>query len=527
MSADSSPQTVPAQGLCGAGVHICAHARTNPTKPAIIIGETGQVITYRELDALSNRVAQLLRARGIGIGDTVAIFLDNHPLYLALAWGAERAGLIYVPMSYRLTVPETAYILKDSGAKLLFGSENLAAVLDEVQALLPQVLQLRFDGSGALDLDAALAAMPETPVADQRAGVEKLYSSGTTGRPKGVDIGMPPNPAIDAPHWIADMSARLFGQSSKSVYLSPAPLYHAAPIRFAMGTQRLGGTVIVMEKFDPELALALIEKYRVDISQWVPTHFIRMLALPENVRRTYDLSSHRCAVHAAAPCPVPVKQAMIEWWGPIINEYYAASEGVGVTYIDAHDWLTHPGSVGRATIGILHICDDSGDELPVGTEGHVFFESPRSFSYRNDPVKTQEARNARGWFTFGDIGRVDADGYLYLTDRKSYMIISGGVNIYPQEIENLLIMHPKVADVAVIGAPDPEMGERVVAVVQPKNMADAGPALSAEITAWLGPQLSRIKMPRQIDFREHLPREPTGKLLKRKLRDEYRDAAAR
>jgi long-chain acyl-CoA synthetase len=509
----------------GEGYHLCVHARKNPSKPAVIMGESGQIITYAELDALSNRVAQLVRSCGLSIGDTVGICLENHPLYLALAWGVERAGLVYVPLSYRLTAPELAYILQDSGSKLLFGYEDLAPVLEEVRSLSPSVVQLRFGGMGALDLDAALAAMQDTPIADQRAGIEMIYSSGTTGRPKGVDWGLPVNPAIDAAHWMADMSASLFGQDEHSVYLSPAPLYHAAPLRSSMANQRLGGTVVVMEKFDAETALALIEKYRVTDSQWVPTHFIRLLALPEQVRRKYDISSLKTAVHAAAPCPVPVKRAMIEWWGPAILEYYAATEGHGVTFIKSDEWLAHPGSVGRATVGVLHICDDNGDEVPPRTDGQVFFETGRRFSYHNDPVRTREASNKHGWTTVGDIGWVDEEGYLYLTDRKSFLIISGGVNIYPQEIENLIIMHPKVLDVAVIGAPDPEMGERVVAVVQPKNIAQAGPALAAEITAWLGPQLSRVKMPRQIDFREELPREPTGKLFKRKLRDEYRAAA--
>jgi long-chain acyl-CoA synthetase len=527
VTAESSLGTTGTSSINGQGYHVCAYARKSPDKPAIIFAESGRVMTYAELDALSNQVAHLMRTQGLGIGDVVAICLDNDPLFLPLAWGAERAGLIYVPMSYRLTAPEIAYILKDSGAKLLLSFEGIASVLDEVATTLPNITQLRIGAAAERNLENALHAMPTTPISDQRAGVEMLYSSGTTGNPKGVNIGMPPNPAIDAEHWIAAMCANLFKQDEHSIYLSPAPLYHSAPLRFSMGTQRLGGTVIVMEKFDPEFALALIEKYRVTDSQWVPTHFIRMLGLPEEVRRKYDISSLRTAVHAAAPCPAPVKRAMIEWWGDAILEYYAATEGVGVTFINAAEALSHPGSVGRASIGILRICDEHGDEVPTRTEGLVYFESPRTFAYHNDPKKTAESKNKHGWYTFGDIGWVDEDGYLYLTDRKSFMIISGGVNIYPQEIENLLIMHPKVNDVAVIGAPDPEMGERVVAVVQPKNMADAGSALATELANWLSPQLSRIKMPRQFDFRAELPREPTGKLFKRKLREEYREQAAR
>jgi acyl-CoA synthetase (AMP-forming)/AMP-acid ligase II len=513
-------------GISGEGFHPCSHAAKNPSKPAIIMGETGQVITYGELDEISNRAAQLYRSQGLSIGDKIAFCLDNHPLYLALTWGAQRAGLVYVTLSYRLTAAEIAYILEDSGAKLLIGFQGLSEVLNPVQSMAPTAAQFRFGGPGALNLENALAAMPSTPIADQRAGTDMMYSSGTTGRPKGVSIDLPANPAIDGDHWIATaVSAALFGWSGNSVYLSPAPMYHAAPIRFSTAIHRLGGTVVIMERFDAESALSMIEKYRVTDSQWVPTHFIRLLALPEEVRTKYDLSSLKTAVHAAAPCPVPVKEGMIAWWGDAIMEYYAASEGHGVTFIKSDESIKHPGSVGRARVGTLHICDETGQEVTVRTEGHVYFESQNKFSYHNDPEKTHEAYNQHGWATVGDIGWLDEEGYLYLTDRKSFMIISGGVNIYPQEIENLIITHPKVFDVAVIGAPDPDMGERVVAVIQLKDMSEAGPKMATEIAEWLGPRLTRVKLPRQIDFREELPREPTGKLFKRKLRDEYRAAA--
>jgi long-chain acyl-CoA synthetase len=318
-----------------------------------------------------------------------------------------------------------------------------------------------------------------------------------------------------------------FGIKPDSVYLSPAPLYHAAPLRWSMTIQKLGGTVVVMEKFDPESALAAIEKYKITDSQFVPTHFVRMLKLPEEVRRKYDVSSLKCAIHAAAPCPVPVKRAMIEWWGPVLYEYYAGTEGNGFTFVTSAEWLTKPGTVGRALTGIVRVCDENGDEVPRGTEGQIFFEPTEGmvpFEYHNDPAKTQDARNKHGWTSLGDVGYEDEDGYVFLTDRKSFMIISGGVNIYPQEIENLLVTHPKVADAAVIGAPDPDFGEKVVAVVQPLDMAEAGPELVDELIAYLTPQLSRVKMPRQIDFRAELPRELTGKLYKRHLRDEYKAA---
>lgn len=516
----SSPQIqLPAYGF-----HPSVFARDHPDKPAIIMGGSGQVITFAELDAMSNQVAHLLRQQGLKTGDKMGICLDNHPMYLVLAWGAQRAGLFMTTIPYRLTAPEIAYMLEDSGAKLILGSEDFAQLLNDVSQLVPHVAQLRFGGHGKHNLEAALALLPRTPIADERAGSDLLYSSGTTGKPKAVDVGLPADPAIDARHWIGDMIVG-FGATRDSVFLSPAPMYHAAPIRWSMAFQRIGATVVIMEKFDAEAALQMIEKYRVTDSQWVPTHFVRMLDLPPTVREKYDLSSHRNATHAAAPCPVGIKQGMIDWWGPIILEYYGASEGIGFTMIDSADWLQHPGSVGRSIIGIVRICDEHGNEVPARTEGQVYFETQRTFSYLNAPEKTRECYNQHGWASVGDVGWLDEEGYLHLTDRKSHMIISGGVNIYPQEIENLLIMHPKVLDVAVIGAPDKEMGEKVVAVVTPHNMADASPALAQELLQWLAPQLSRIKTPKQIDFRAELPREPTGKLFKRKLRDEYKAAA--
>jgi acyl-CoA synthetase (AMP-forming)/AMP-acid ligase II len=509
-------------------MHPSIHARTQPDRPAIIMAASGETVSYAELDRRSNQVAQLLRARGIGIGDTVALCLENHPWFFCLTWGFQRAGVHYVAISSRLTAPEIAYILEDSGAKLLFGSGYLAAVLDEVAALRPAVPQLRLDSPGAISAEAALAAMPATPIADERAGVDMLYSSGTTGRPKGVKIALPPDPDIAQTNVLVQLTMLAYGITAEAIYLSPAPLYHAAPLRWSMTIHKIGGTVVVMERFEPEAALATIERYRITDGQFVPTHFVRMLKLPDEVRAKYDISTIKCAIHAAAPIPVPVKRAMIDWWGPVLFEYYAGTEGNGSTFITSPEWLTKPGSVGKALSGILHICDENGDEVPRGTEGQVFFEpsdpSQPVFEYHNDPVKTAESRNKRGWSSLGDVGYQDEDGYLFLTDRKSFMIISGGVNIYPQEIENLLVTHPKVADAAVIGAPDPDMGEKVVAVVQPLEMSQAGPELADELKEYLSKELSRVKMPRQIDFREQLPRELTGKLYKRLLRDEYKAA---
>lgn len=504
-------------------MHPSVHAQAMPDKPALIVAETGEALTYAALDAASNRAAQLYRSLGLQIGDTIALFMENVPQFYGIAWGAQRSGLFYVCISSKLTAPEVDYIVRDSGAKLLIVSARLAGVAEKLTTLLPDVR--RYVQGGALagwaSWDDAVAAMPAQPIADERAGVDMLYSSGTTGRPKGVRVALPEDPAITAPNVLVMLAQALYGFTADGIYLSPAPLYHAAPLRWSMTAMRLGMTVVMMQHFEPEAALAAIERYRVTHSQWVPTHFVRMLKLPEDVRARYDHSTLKCAIHAAAPCPIPVKAAMIAWWGPVIQEYYAGSEGNGLTTINSEQWLSHKGSVGKAAYGELHICDEAGNELPPGSEGLVYFGGGGVFEYHNDPAKTAEAKHPQGWTTLGDIGRMDEEGYLYLTDRKSFMIISGGVNIYPQEIENRLITHPRVADVAVIGGPCPEMGERVVAVVQPVDMAEAGEALAAELTAWCRAELSGVKTPRQIDFAAELPRHATGKLYKRLLRDRY------
>lgn len=494
-------------------------AQTRPDHPAVIDSDTGRLLTFAQLDSASNRFANLLRAHGLAAGDVIALMVENTPDYFALTWGAQRAGLFYVCISTRLTQAEIDYILADSGARLFVASASLASVAGNAAF---SGTRLAMDGAipGFDSLADALAAQPETPIADERAGADMLYSSGTTGRPKGVKVALPEDPAIDAPNTLT-MIAGAFGIGADSIYLTPAPLYHAAPLRWSMTAQRLGATVVLMPHFDAEATLAAIQRFHITCGQFVPTHFVRMLKLPDDVRARYDVSTMKLAIHAAAPCPVPVKRAMIDWWGPIINEYYAGSEGNGLTWVTGPQWLEKPGTVGKAIHGILHICDEDGNELPPRKEGLVYFEGGTEFAYHNDPVKTAEARNKHGWSTLGDIGWVDEDGFLFLTDRKSFMIISGGVNIYPQEIENHLIGHPKVTDVAVIGGPHSDMGEEVIAVVQPVDMAEAGDALAAELTAFCRTALSGVKTPRRIDFREELPRHPTGKLYKRLLRDEY------
>ena len=502
--------------------HPTHHATTTPDKPAVIMANSGETITYRQLDERSNQGAQLFRSLGLQTGDVIALCLENHVSYFEITWAAQRAGLYYTCISSNLTPGEVEYIVRDCGAKLFLTSQAKRALADALADRLAGIALFALDGGFGpyRDFAGERTMQPTVPIPDETAGRDMLYSSGTTGRPKGVKGELTGEP-IGAPNALTALAEKAFGFAADTIYLSPAPLYHAAPLRWCMVVHRLGGAVIVMEKYDPQRALALIEEHRATASQWVPTHFVRMLKLPEQARENYDVSSMRCAIHAAAPCPVPVKEAMIAWWGPVLMEYYAGTEGNGFTMISSREWLERRGSVGRALIGVLHICDEAGDEVPAGEEGVIYFSDGTPFSYHNDPQKTASSTNKHGWTTLGDVGRIDADGYLYLTDRKAFMIISGGVNIYPQEIENLIVTHPKVADVAVIGAPDDDMGEKVVAIVQPMDWGDAGPALREELLGFARENLSHIKAPRQIDFLQELPRQATGKLYKRLLRDQY------
>lgn len=504
-------------------MHPSIHARTNPDKPAIIMSPSDVTVTYGELDDRSNQGAQLFRSLGLKPGDAIAACTENCPVFFEVAWAAQRSGLYFVPVSNKLKAEEVAYILADSGAKVLVISAALGDLAKELLECDLDVVLYAVEGSvdGYRDFVVERAAQPATPIADEQAGAEMLYSSGTTGRPKGIKPKAIAGEPITAPDMVVDALTNLYEATTDSVYLCPAPIYHAAPLRYCAGMMRLGGTVVIMEKFDPEAALKAIERHRVTTVQFVPTHFIRMLKLPEDVRSRYDLLSLKAVVHAAAPCPIPVKEAMMDWFGPIIHEYYSGSEGNGGTFITPQEWLAHKGSVGRPRITKIHICDDDGNELPARSEGTIYFSGGPSFEYHNDSAKTQESRHSKGWTTLGDVGWVDEEGYLYLTDRKSFMIISGGVNIYPQEIENLLVTHPKVADVAVIGAPDEEMGEKVVAVVQPMDWNNANDELANELMQFARAHLSHVKTPRQIDFMAELPRHATGKLYKRLLRDSY------
>jgi long-chain acyl-CoA synthetase len=504
-------------------MHPYIHARKTPDKPAYIMAASGATVTYRQLDEQSNRIAQLFRSLGLKPGDHVAFFLENNPRVLEICWGAQRSGLIYTAISSRLTAAEVDYIVSDCGAKVVITSRHLAGPAAELAPMLKGVRHCyMIDGAiaGYEPWEETVARFPPTPIADQTAGHDMLYSSGTTGRPKGVLPIVEPQP-IDYDNPLLAVTRKRYGMGENTVYLSPAPLYHAAPLRFNMTVMKLGGTSIIMEHFDAEEFLRLVGKYKVTHTQLVPTMFVRFLKLPDEVRLKYDVSSLECAIHAAAPCPIPVKEKMIDWWGPIIWEYYGGTEGNGLTMCSSAEWMAHKGTVGRAVVGTLRICDDDGNELPAGQPGTVYFADGRAFEYHNDPQKTADSRHAKGWTTLGDVGFVDPDGFLHLTDRKAFMIISGGVNIYPQEAENLLINHPKVMDCAVFGVPNAEFGEEVKAVVQPRNMADAGPALADELMAYCRRHLSPVKCPRSVDFEAELPRHPTGKLYKRLLRDRY------
>ncbi len=499
-------------------MHPFHHAANQPDKPAVIMASSGEELSYAGLEARSNQAAQLFRAAGLKRGDVVAFFLLNSLDFLPLCWGAQRAGLVYTCISTRLTADEAGYIVSDSGAKLLVAS----AALGEVASKLP-ALGHRFAAGGAIpgfqSLEEALAAQPAARIADESPGRDMLYSSGTTGRPKGVSGPLPEGP-IDAVEPLLMLVSQLYGFGPDTVYLSPAPLYHAAPLRYCLAVHRLGGTVIVMEKFEPERFLDLIEAHGVTHSQVVPTMFVKILKLPDRAREGRTFPTLKALIHAAAPCPVEVKEKMIDWLGPRIFEYYSATEGAGFTAISPEEWLRKKGSVGRSLLGEIRIVDEEGNLLPPGREGRIFFHGGPPVAYHRDPAKTAEVQGPHG-ATFGDLGYVDEEGYLFLTDRASYTIISGGVNVYPQETENILVMHPKVADVAVFGVPDEELGEAVKAVVQPRDWADAGPALEAELIAYARSRLSPVKCPKSVDFLPELPRHETGKLYKRLLKDRY------
>jgi long-chain acyl-CoA synthetase len=512
--------------IIGGKMYTGKHAYLRPLQPAFIMANSGEAVSFAELEARSNRLAHLFRNRGLKRLDHYAIYMENNSRYLEACGAGERAGLYYTCINSYLTGSELAYIIANSESRILITSVAKLEVAREALKQCPKVeLCLVVDGAGESDrivgLREATRGLPRTPIEDEYIGTAMLYSSGTTGRPKGILRPLPEQPPTQQLP-IFDFLQKLWQYREGMIYLSPAPLYHSAPQAAVNLAIRMGGTVIIMETFDPERYLALVEKWGVTHSQLVPTMFSRMLKLPGDARARHDLSSLEIAVHAAAPCPASVKDDMIQWWGPIIHEYYGATEGLGFTACNSAEWLAHRGTVGRVLLGDLHILDEDMKPCPVGTSGTVWFKTATPFEYFNDPNKTREARSPDGSMsTVGDVGYVDSDGFLHLTDRKTFMIISGGVNIYPQECENLLITHPKIADAAVFGVPNPDLGEEVKAVVQPMPGIPSGPDLAEELIVFCSQSLSRQKVPRSIDFEAELPRLPTGKLYKRLLRDRY------
>jgi len=497
----------------------------DPEKIAFQMCESGEQVTFAQLEERANQVAHLVSDLGILPGDHVAVLMNNCHELLELCFGLDRSGVYYTLISTRLTTDEMDYIIRDCGARLFVYSTTLESVDQDFFSKLPNTLQCMSVGACAeqrahRDWVAECAKKPTSAIAQALQGSDMLYSSGTTGRPKGVLWPLPKSSAGQKTMLVTLLSP-LFGYDANSHYLSTAPLYHAAPLRHSMTVIKMGGTVTVMERFDALLALQTLERYRITHSQWVPTMFVRLLKLDLATRKKFDLSCMKMAVHAAAPCPVDVKEQMIEWWGPIVHEYYAGTENNGFCSITPFEWLQHKGSVGRASQGKLHICDEEGIPLEVGQTGAVYFSDGPQFLYHNDPVSTAQTRNSLGWTTLGDIGYLDAQGYLYLVDRKAFMIISGGVNIYPQEIENVLLQHPKVMDAAVVGVPNSDWGEEVKAVVQPVHACDVGPDIAEELLAFCRGRLADYKCPRSIDFDMDLPRLPTGKLYKKLVKKRY------
>ena len=501
-------------------------ATVDPDQPAFVMATSGLVVTYGEYAARANRLAHLLRRQGLRRGDHVAFFMENNPRLPECEAAAERTGLYYTCINSYLAADEVAYVVNDSRARVVVTSAARRQVAEQLPERCPDVERwLMVDAGGAVPgfeaYEDATADLPAGPVDDEQLGAAMLYSSGTTGRPKGILRPLPhAHPAEALP--VMEFVKAMFGLRPGMVYLSPAPLYHSAPQASVACAVRLGATSIIMERFDPVQYLELVERHRATHSQVVPTMFSRMLKLPAAERERHDVSSLENVVHAAAPCPVPVKEQMIAWWGPIITEYYGATEANGFTFCTSEEWLAHKGTVGKAILGEVVILDEGGRPCPTGEPGTVWFRGATNFEYFNDPDKTAESRDATGdMSTVGDVGYLDADGYLYLTDRKTYMIISGGVNIYPQETENLLVTHPKVMDAAVIGVPNDDLGEEVRAVVQPMPGVGPGPDLERELIAFCRQHLAHFKCPRAVDFEVELPRLPTGKLYKRLLRDRY------
>jgi len=505
--------------------HLARFAQETPGRPAVITGATGATMTYGELDRRSRKLSRYLNSRGIARGDHIAVMMDNCADYFMVCWAAQRLGLTYTPINWHLAGNESAYIIENCGARALVVSENTSGVAQAISDHLQGVGVALTTGAqfGRFEnIDRILDGAPDGPDVGLYEGRIMFYSSGTTGRPKGIAH------KVDEIAWgqltpLAAYMRYAYAMGGDTVYLVPAPLYHAAALAWSMLVLRAGGTVVVMEKFDPLDAVRLIEAHRVTHAQFVPTMFVRMLRLSEQERRKYDLSSLKFVIHAAAPCAPQVKQQMIAWLGPIVHEYYAGSEGNGLTAADSATWSAHPGTVGKPVFGQVHIVGEDGRVLPPGEDGVVYFSGGTDFEYYKDPEKTASVHHAGGWTTLGDIGHLDAEGFLYLSDRRTDLILSGGVNIYPKEIEDALIQHPAVQDVAVIGLPNEEFGQEVKAVVELHTGIDGSAELAAEMIAFCHSLIAGFKCPKSVDFAT-LPRLPNGKMLKREIRERYLNA---
>jgi long-chain acyl-CoA synthetase len=506
--------------------HIARYAQESPGHAALMVAGTGEVVTYDVLNQRSRRLARCMHAQGIAKGDHVAIMMDNSADYLTVCWAAQRLGLIYTPINWHLAANEVAYIVENCGAKALIVSEKTqhiaAAISDDIGGI--AVLLTTGPAFGKFkNLDQAITRTEDGPDIGLCEGDVMFYSSGTTGRPKGI------TPKRGELSWGQLTPLTMYVRAAyrlgrDTVYLVPAPLYHAAALAWAMTVLRSGGALVIMEKFDPLDALRLIELHHVTHAQFVPTMFVRMLRLSAEERERHNLGSLQKVIHAAAPCPALIKDRIIEWFGPIVYEYYAGSEGNGLTSVDSVTWLSHRGTVGKPVVGQIHIVDEEGEELPAGEDGLVYFSGGTDFEYYGDPQKTASAFNARGWSTLGDIGHLDEEGFLYLSDRRTDLIISGGVNIYPKEIEDVLIQHPAVSDVAVIGVPNVEFGAEVKAVVELNGGSFGSAELAAEMIAFCRARMASFKCPKSVDF-AILPRLPNGKMLKREIREGYLKAA--
>lgn len=495
-------------------------ARTRPDHPAIIFADTGARRSYGEMMANANRLAHRLVADGLAPGDCVAILMENRPEFLEAVWAAKQLGVYYVCLPAGVTPPDAAYMLANSGTRILITSDTITAA-PEILARSDRLRAAYMAGvpqPGFAGFDAAMQGQPDSMVEGRHRGISMLYSSGTTGRPKGIRHPLEPvSPHIAPPRHAYLKPAYDYGPHT--VFLNPGPFYHTAPLRMMLHVQREGGTAIAFSRFDAETVLRAIQKHRATNGMFVPTMFVRMLNLPQAVRDSVDVSSMRFALHGAAPIAPSVKRQMLDWWGDCICEMYGGTESIGTTVITAQEWRRKPGSVGRPSPGTrIRIEAPDGSECPPGQAGLVLLTQGKRFEYHGDPDKTAEATRPGGWGTLGDIGYLDGDGYLFLTDRASNLIISGGVNIYPQEAENVLAAHPAVAEAAVIGIPDAEYGERVHALVVPRPGARPDPA---ELIAFCRAEIGSIKSPRSVEFTGSLPRNALGKILKTDLRRRY------